>query len=189
MSMITTDIALVICGGLSKTWKFVAGYRGAYEVSSDGEVASLRDARGRARRKIKSQFLDRDRYLRVNLCCDGHTRQIPVHRLIALAFLSPPLPGQILVRHLDGNSANNSVSNLAWGTSRENSDDAVLHGRMPRGEQHWSAKLSEADVREIRCLRAGDPKQWTYQRLADQFGVCYLTMKQIVRGIRWRHVK
>jgi hypothetical protein len=51
-----------------------------------------------------------------------------VHRLIALTFLDPPEPHQILVRHLDGKPERNSVDNLAWGTDSDNAQDKLRHG-------------------------------------------------------------
>jgi hypothetical protein len=46
---------------------------------------------------------------------------------VALAFLAPQ-PGTRVVRHLDGDPANNHVSNLAWGTQSENMKDTLQHG-------------------------------------------------------------
>lgn len=52
-----------------------------------------------------------------------------VHRLVATAFLgAEPFHGAV-VRHLDGNPANNAVINLAWGSVSENNRDTVRHGR------------------------------------------------------------
>ena len=42
-----------------------------------------------------------------------------VARLVCEAFHGPPKPDQVCM-HLDENSRNNSVSNLKWGTQKEN---------------------------------------------------------------------
>lgn len=54
------------------------------------------------------------------------------------------------------------------------------------GEDHQGAKLSEAQVREIRRrYAAGDT---THRQLAKEFGVEKSTVGRIVLGIIWRHV-
>lgn len=47
--------------------------------------------------------------------------------MVAEMFIPNPnnLP---VVRHLDGNPTNNVVWNLAWGTAKDNYEDAVRHG-------------------------------------------------------------
>lgn len=58
-----------------------------------------------------------------------------VHRLVAQAFDGDaPSPAHTDVRHLDGNKANNVLTNLAWGTRSENMRDVLRHrqeGRKP----------------------------------------------------------
>ena len=49
----------------------------------------------------------------------GSNKQL-VHRLVALAFLPPPLVGQVEVNHRDGNPSNNVLSNLEWCSKSEN---------------------------------------------------------------------
>jgi hypothetical protein len=74
--------------------------------------------------------------------------------------------------------------------SRQN----LAEGRS-RGASHHSAKLTEADVREIRRLyrstahlRHRDPARWSYPRLAAKFGVHVNTVKRAGRRATWRHV-
>lgn len=51
-----------------------------------------------------------------------------VHRVVLLSFVGPPLPDQTHVRHLNGDSADNRLENLAWGTPQQNADDRKRHG-------------------------------------------------------------
>ena len=55
----------------------------------------------------------------------GKTRQ--VHHLVLEAFVGPR-PSGMLALHRDGDSANNRLSNLYWGTHSDNGHDAVRHG-------------------------------------------------------------
>jgi hypothetical protein len=90
------------------------------------------------------------------------------------------------------------------GTHRENMLDLVTKGyrressgirngaythpeRMPRGERHGHARLTEDDVREIRRLyAAGSARQVD---IAAQFGVPQTNVSSIVRRKAWAHVK
>ena len=45
-----------------------------------------------------------------------------VHRLVLEAFVGP-CPEGMECRHLEGDTANNALSNLAWGTPQENAAD------------------------------------------------------------------
>jgi hypothetical protein len=63
-------------------------------------------------------------YLRDKL---GNRRATPIHLVNAELYLGERLPG-LQVRHMDGNRLNNAVSNLAYGTNRDNYIDSIRHG-------------------------------------------------------------
>lgn len=108
---------------LLEIWKPVVGYEGSYEVSNLGRVKRTRPAQGTRPGHILSPVVGKKGYLQVKLL----RKVVRVHRIVAKAFLGESdLP---MVRHLDGNPANNSAENLAWGTSQDNTDDRVRHGR------------------------------------------------------------
>ena len=83
-----------------ETWLPIPGYEGFYEVSDHGRVRSLDhvkiDAMGRRRPfigKVLSPALTQG-YPMVTLKVAGKNRSWRVHRLVAMAFLPPPQPGQ-----------------------------------------------------------------------------------------------
>ena len=70
-------------------------------------------------------------YLRVTLWRDGKKRNFKVHRLVAEAFISNPF-NKPQVNHIDGNPANNSITNLEWVTNSENREKAMLMRMMEK---------------------------------------------------------
>jgi hypothetical protein len=107
-----------------------------------------------------------------------------LHRVMLTLFKRPPKPGEV-GRHLDGNPANNTLSNLAWGTAVENWDDSRRHGTAQVGSKHGMAKLTEAQVAEI---RATPRTQGSLRGLAKQYGVSKVLIGKIRSGEVWRHV-
>ncbi len=73
------------------------------------------------------------------------------------------------------------------GTRVDNNRDMETKGRSRKvtGEQHHRAKLTAADVIEIRRIY---PTIQSYHRLAERFGVHWSTIQDVVRHRHWRHV-
>jgi hypothetical protein len=83
-------------------------------VTDDGRVWS--DFR---KRFLKTRF-DKKGYVRVQIYnAEGRCQNVPVHRLVATAFIPNP-DGKPQVNHLDEAKANNAVANLEWATGSEN---------------------------------------------------------------------
>lgn len=105
-------------------WRSIPGQNPRYEVSDLGKVRSLKPSGI----KILKQCLDGDRpYLIVGLSNKSIVKQLKVHRLVLFAFVGLPEIGQE-GRHLNGNSTDNRLENLCWGTHSENMLDKVRHG-------------------------------------------------------------
>lgn len=100
------------------------------------------------------------------------------HRLL-WEWTNGPIPKGQHVCHRCDNRACVNPSHLFLGSARDNHLDAVKKGRKPthpqrkswpKNEAHWAARLSDADVSEIRRRRAVAKPQ-TYRELAERFGV------------------
>ena len=160
-------------------WKPIEGFP-MYEISSMGRLKSYhRNPNGKILRINTSGC-----YHSYPLVVDGvrHTKYI--HRLVANAFLGPKSEGQI-IRHLDGDVSNNTVSNLAYGTQADNMADAISHGTFAKGETHVNSKLTERKVRIIRGLRKCG---FDAKRLAEIFNVNKSLIYMICRKAVWKHV-
>lgn len=111
-------------------WRAIPGYEGHYEVSIDGQVRSLErvDRLGRPiRARLLRPVIHKHGYPMYGLKRDTHRLEVTAHKVVMLAFVGPR-PDGLIVRHLDGNPANNHLSNLAYGTHGENRLDSVRHG-------------------------------------------------------------
>lgn len=109
-----------------------------------------------------------------------------VHRLVLEAFVGP-CPVGMEGMHRDHNRNNCELSNLQYGTHRENVWHSITTGVSvcKPGEGNGSAKLKDADVREIRRLRTCGLLQ---REIADQFGISRTTVVHILQRKRWSHV-
>ncbi len=103
-----------------------------YEVTPDGAVISMM----RSKPRVLSQYVNANGYPSVKVFIDGKRTSIAVYRLVAAAHL-PKRPSPLHeVRHLDGQKANSSATNLEWGTRKQNIHDAITHGTHSRGDKH-----------------------------------------------------
>ena len=107
------------------------------------------------------------------------------HRAVALAFLGPRPPGA-QVNHISGDKNDNMPGNLEYVSCRQNVRHAwalgLRNSEQVRGEKHGLAKLTEAQVREI---RSSNEKMSV---LADQFGVTPQCIDAVQKHKTWRHV-
>lgn len=173
---------------MAEIWKDIPGYEGLYQVSNHGQVRSVdRIYIRRFKSGLRAPQRLRGRILKPNINPHGYpylvlrmggrsfTRE--VHKLVAAAFLPKAKPGQVQVRHLDGDRTNPCASNLAWGTASENQLDLYSY----RGYHH---RLTPEQVREIRArLEAGE----TGRSLAQEFGVSESNISEIKhrRSFKW----
>lgn len=170
----------------SEVWRPWPGRDRTHEVSSAGRVRSWqqrgRGWKNRLREPVLLKFFrDIQGYLSVS---NGKSRT-KVHRIVLEAFVGP-CPTGCVTGHLNGNPADNRVENLAWVTPKENVRHEVLHGTFAYGERRGTAKLTEAQVREMRVLHAAGV---TANSLAKRFGVHSKTTQLAINGTNWRCVK
>lgn len=104
-----------------EVWKLIEGYGGLYEVSDLGNVRSLdrvvETSNGQVREyrgKELAKNPDKNGYLRARLARKGNQSIFFIHRLVLEAFVGE-CPEGMKTRHLDGDPANNRLSNLKWG--------------------------------------------------------------------------
>ncbi len=145
-------------------WKDIPDY--PYQVSNLGNV---RRVTCDGFRDLVPQIGSRG-YAQVGLSNNGRTRTVRVHKLVATAFLGDT-PVGYEVNHVDTNKLNNRADNLEYLTHLDNVQHAVQHNlyRARHGENHYSCKLPDSVVQEIR-VRYIDSKL-SQRALASMYGV------------------
>jgi hypothetical protein len=151
------------------------------EVSNYGNVRST--IRGP---KKQSNSLG---YKVVAIKLSGKSKVYKVHRLVAQAFLGDG--SDLVVNHIDGDKANNHVSNLEWCTQAENLKHArevlgVSTARDTAGEKNGRSKLTANTVREIRSRHKEGSV--TQASLAREYGVGTTVLCDIINMRSWANV-
>ena len=153
-----------------------------YEVSDFGRIRVVSGGKHLVDGECLSLSKSGAGYLYATIFPGRHT--VRVNRLVLEAFIGLPKRDAVS-RHLNGDKSDNRLSNLRWGTPKENSADRDVHGNTMRGSRNGNAKLTEDLVIEIRRLYlSGDYTQW---ELARRFGTSQARVSYVVnRG--WSHV-
>lgn len=177
-------------------YREIEGFPG-YRVGNDGSVWS-RHARGRMKghsmegerltsvwRRLRVPPTGKGKYPTANLQRDGVAIAAAVHRLILAAFVGP-CPAGFVCRHRDGDSTNNRLENLTWGTPKQNEADKKIHGTQPMGDGHYKSKLTAAKVKELRRRHASGERVCS---LAREAGVTSSAISMAISGRSWAHVE
>lgn len=153
-----------------------------YHIGEDGSVLNLKT------NKLLKPWVNAGGYLCVSLCSHGEQKSFLLHRLVALAYLPNPEMKEF-VMHLDDNPRNAHLSNLKWGTPRDNVQDAINKNRNSKhigiyisgkyGDDHPKTKIKSNVIPEIaNKYNSGD---YTYKQLACEYGVSSSTMHRIIK--------
>ena len=125
-----------------------------YVVGKDGEVVSHKGVL----RKLQPRVKNGVSYYEFSIRLPGRISSVvTVHQLAAYQkFGEAALKENIVVRHLDGNSLNNSYDNLAIGTSSDNMQDRLPEDRLNHAIKTAARKrvLTDSEITDARKLRA-----------------------------------
>jgi hypothetical protein len=149
-----------------------------YLVSNFGKVFSIK------RGIIMKTRYDKQGYEVLVLHSNTGAVNRSVHRLVALAFI-PNALNLPQVNHIDGNKSNNFVNNLEWVSASVNNQHAFDLGLRKSGENHYKAKLTESDVKDIKyLLTQGVPQR----AISKYFPVGRSTIAKIANNQIWKQL-
>lgn len=124
---------------------------------------------------------------------DWRGKRWAAHRLSYTLLVGPIADGLFVCHHCDVRACVNP-NHLFLGTAKDNLRDMTAKGRnvaqanplvLSRGERHWKAKFTEADVLAIRrAARRGVP----VADLAASYAVAWTTISSVVRRKTWTHL-
>lgn len=108
-------------------------------------------------------------------------RKHKAHRIAYQLYIGEIPEGMCVCHHCDNPSCVNP-KHLFLGTRKDNMKDCANKGRIrcPRGEHHPRAKLTAADVVEIRTSTVSS------RTLAPEYGITSAAIRNIRRGIVWK---
>jgi len=163
--------------------KQVFGFSG-YLITKNGRVWS-EPKKHRTFGKWLKPRIDTKNYLFVSLRKNSRTYNKSIHRLVLETYISP-CPDGMECRHLNGNSKDNRLINLTWGTKSENQKDRIKHGTGVRGKNNPMVKLTEQDVRTIIYMwRTG---LFTQKEISEIYNISYAHISDIVNKKKWKHI-
>jgi hypothetical protein len=114
-----------------------------------------------------------------------------IHRLVLTYFGRKPTKNE-QCRHLDGNKQNNHISNLKWGTSKQNSNDKKKHGTQCFGETVSGSKLTDTTVKDIVRLylkyRFSMKLKEFCIKVRKHLDLDHNALSDILRGRSWKHI-
>lgn len=158
-------------------WKPIKGFEDYYRISDYGNIFSIRSGRNL---KLSTNSHG---YLCATLRVNGSSKQVKVHRLVAIHFLDKSNDYDI-VNHKDGNKQNNYKDNLEWSTYSNNNQHAYDLGLKDLKSESFS-KLTREEVEYIRSVYVPGHIEFSATKLALKFGVHRTTISKIVNNKRW----
>ena len=176
---------------MNEWWQIIQEFPN-YEVSRDGQVRNINTGR------ILKSTISNMGYERVRLYKDSCSKQMSVHRLVALAFIANP-DNKRCVNHIDNNPLNNNVTNLEWVTDKENMRWASSQGRMDFSDER--KKKHRESLKGIMRAVVGTDKNgnkyfFNSIREADKYGFtskhisdCCKGRRKTVNGLKWEYVE
>lgn len=106
----------------NEIWKDIPEYLGKYQVSSFGNIKSLK-RKGVLEDKILKNNVDAHGYLNVSLCSNGKQVVKKVHHLVSEVFLNHKFYNyNKIINHINFNKLDNRLENLEITTQRKNSN-------------------------------------------------------------------
>jgi hypothetical protein len=115
-------------------------------------------------------------------------------RLVLLSRRGPPPTVKHEACHKNGKRDDDRLSNLYWGTKKQNAEDQVRHGtriqgdrhpsrthpeNLRRGDTHPQSKVPDAELPVIHELRS---KGWSQKKIANRYGVTQAWVSLFLRS-------
>ena len=142
---------------MAENWKRIPGYD-KYEASDLGRVRRINTGKVLSPSKLND---DRVAYWGVCLWENGKQKRVPVHQLVAFAFIGERPEGYV-IDHVDANKLNNLPENLEYVTQQENIRRALIKGLNPK-----ISLISSETIERIKILLVQTSPYLTFAEIAQ----------------------
>lgn len=143
------------------------------------------------------EYDDKNGYKKVSLSATDKTHRFSVHRLILETFQPVPNMQTLQVDHIDGDKANNALSNLRWITCKEHYKEGLKDtttipnfksdcARDTLEEKKERAKLNNEKVLEI--IKLLKSKKYSMKQIGDMYNVTATSICSIKNKRTWKHL-
>lgn len=140
-TLLRLQVKVVVINGVTmvEQWRVIPGFE-SYAASTLGRVCRIAPGRGTFVGREKRMYVWADRrtgYARVTVCLPGRSsgsrgsRRVPVAHLVLLAHRGRRR-GRWMALHLDDDSTNCCLANLAWGSASTNLRQAYANNKRKR---------------------------------------------------------
>lgn len=174
----------------AEEWRPISYLNSKYEASNLGRIRNAKT------KKILKQFTSKHGYAILTARPEPYkTTNVRVHQAVADAFVGPR-PKGFVVNHIDGNKKNNTPENLEYVSPSENNIHALStglrhratnRGNSPKGEAHYRAKLSDADV--IKILKIRKETGYGCRKISAITNLPCGAVNHVLSGRSWKHIK
>ena len=115
----------------------------------------------------------------------AHGTYFKSHRYVLEFFRGLQIKNKVVMHSCDRPACCNP-DHLAVGTHADNQKDKFQKNRQAKGELNGSSVLTKDQVLEMRAKYK--PRLYTYEMLAQEYGISKDTAQKAVRGIYWKHI-
>ncbi|MCI0350747.1 MAG: NUMOD4 motif-containing HNH endonuclease [Acidobacteriales bacterium] len=161
-------------------WRTIPEFQD-YAASSLGRVRRETWHMGATQGRILNPFPNRNGYLFISIHSNGGRFDLGVHRIVLFAFVGP-CPDGMQVNHINGDKADNRLSNLEYVTPSQN----TLHALHTLKARKSGKRLPLETVRRIRQLYASEGV--SQSKLSRQFNLSMRTIGNIVHRRTYKNV-
>lgn len=175
-------------GKRGEAWESIPGYEGLYEVSTHGNIRSLK--RYTTPGKVLKQYIStQNGYCYVSLSKNNKKITKRVHKLVMMAF-DPVYTGNMYnkdftINHKNGDKADNRLDNLEWLTQSENQKHAFKNGLQ---KITWNRPVIRVDDGKIFTSATEAVKAVGGRKAASICRVCSGERKHY-KGYKWKYYK
>lgn len=149
---------------MKEIWKDIPNYEGLYQISNFGRIKSLPRLKPAPNGCF---YMSKEKILKGSIINNGnqnvrtikftdfkdkngkwHYKYYKINRLVAQGFMNFDINSDLNIYHIDGNTLNDNITNLAIGTEKEKTRNAIKNGLFEVREKRRKETLNNYSENE-----------------------------------------